>query len=128
MPDIPTRITDDQVMEEFMLEEEEIDFQGIDEYKIVELQDESVEVANEQESEKYMQEEAVSDITLPEVYRVDEKIHKDVKLETPIIKSEEKCIVQDEPKLVQDMTLICNTPTTIQTIAEPMIGKKEFIT
>ena len=31
MPGIPTRITDDQVIEEFMLEEEEIDFQGTDE-------------------------------------------------------------------------------------------------
>ena len=38
MPDISTRIADDQVIEEFMLEEEEIDFQGIDEYKIVKLQ------------------------------------------------------------------------------------------
>ena len=41
MPDIPTRIADDQVIEEFMLEEEEeeeeIDFQGIDECKFVEL-------------------------------------------------------------------------------------------
>ena len=46
------------------------------------------------------------------------------KLETPIIKAEEKCIVQDEPKLVQDMTLICNTPATIQNIAEPMTGQK----
>ena len=36
MPHIPTKITDDQVIEEFMLEEEEIDFQGIDECKIVE--------------------------------------------------------------------------------------------
>ena len=35
MPDIPTRIADDQVIEEFMLEDE-IDFQGIDECKIVE--------------------------------------------------------------------------------------------
>ena len=87
MPDIPTRIIDDQVIEEFMLEEE-IDFQGIDECKIVELQGVPIEVANEQELEECMQEEVVSNITLPEVYRVDEKIHKDVKLETPIIKTE----------------------------------------
>ena len=90
MPDIPTRITDDQVIEEFMLEEEERDFQGIDECKIVELQDVSIEVANEQELEEHMQEELVSNITLPEVYRVDEKIHTYIKLEIPIIKSEEK--------------------------------------
>ena len=31
MPDISTRIADDEVIEEFMLEEEEIDYQGIDE-------------------------------------------------------------------------------------------------
>ena len=62
MPDIPTKITDDQVIEEFMLEEE-IDFQGIDECKIVEFQDVPIEVANEQELEECMQEEVVSDIS-----------------------------------------------------------------
>ena len=80
---------------------------------------------------------------LPEVYRVDEKIQNiikleipiiksekpcvmqsELKLETPIIKAEERCIAQDEPKLVQDRTLICDTPTTIQTIAEPMIEQQ----
>ena len=39
MPYIPTRIADEQVIEEFMLEEEETDFQSIDEWKTVELQD-----------------------------------------------------------------------------------------
>ena len=61
MPDIPTRITDDQVIEEAMLEEE-IDFQGIDECKIMELQGVPFEVANEQEQGECMQEEVVSDI------------------------------------------------------------------
>ena len=52
MPDKSTEIADDQVIEEFMLEEEEeIDFQGIDEYKIVKLQDVPIEVVNEQELE-----------------------------------------------------------------------------
>ena len=32
--------------------------------------------------------------------------------------------MQDEPKLAQDRTLICNTPITIQTIAEPMIEQQ----
>ena len=125
MPDTPKRIADDQVIEEFMLEEE-IDFQGIDECKIVDLQDVSIEVANEQELEECMQEEVVSDITLPEVYRVDEKLHTNVKLETPIIKAEERCIVQDESKLVQDMTLICDTPTPLKTNAQaqPMTEQK----
>ena len=106
MPDISTKITDDQVIEEFMLEEEEIDFQGIDEYKIQKLQDMPIEVANGQELEECMQEEVVSDMTLPEIYRVDERIHADVQLEIPIIRSEEGHIVQHESKLVQDKTLI----------------------
>ena len=101
MPDISSRITDDQVIEGFMLEEEEeIVFQGIDEYKIVKLQDVPIKVVNEQELEGCMQEERVSDMTLPEICRVDEKIHTDVQLKIPIIKSEGH-IVQDEPKLAQ---------------------------
>ena len=51
-------------------------------------------------------------------------MQSELKLETPIIKAEERCIVQDEPKFVQDGTLICDTPATIQTIAEPMIEQK----
>ena len=65
-----------------------------------------------------MQEEVVSDMTLPEIYTVDESIHTDVQLEIPIIKSEEGHIVQDEPKLVQDRTLICDTPNPLQTNAQ----------
>ena len=161
MPDICTRITDDQVIEEFMLEDEkdtdltqesqedfdfgddvkieliegkvdnyyleypityecrEVDFQGMDKSKTtVKLQDIPVEVANEQELEECMQEEVVSDITLPEIYRVDEKIYTDVQLEIPIIKSEEGHIVQDEPKLVQDRTMICAILKPLQTNAQ----------
>ena len=36
----------------------------------------------------------------------------------PIIKSEEKCIVQDELKLFQGRTLICATPHPLQTNAQ----------
>ena len=114
MPNIPARITDDQVIEEFMLEEE-IESQGIDECKTEKLQDIPSEVANKQELEECIQKEVVSDVTLPEIYRVDEKIHTDVQLEIPIIKSEEGHIVQDEPKLLQDRTLICATPNPLQT-------------
>ena len=60
-----------------------------------------------------MQEEVVSDITLPEIYRVDEKIQ----LEIPIIKPEGR-IVQDKPKLVQDRTLIYAIPNPLQTNAQ----------
>ena len=114
MPDIPRRIADDQVIEEFMLEE--IDFQDIDKSETTELQGVPIEVANEQELEECMQ-EVGSDMTLPEICRVDEKIHTDVQLEIPIIKSEGH-IVQDEPKLVQDGTLICATPNPLQTNAQ----------
>ena len=118
MPDIPTRIADDQVIEEFMLEEEEINSQGIDECKTEKLQDIPIEVVNEQDLEEIMQEEVVSDMTWLEIYRVDERIHTDVQLEIPIIKSEEGHIVQDEPKLVQDKTLICAIPNPLQTNAQ----------
>ena len=57
-------------------------------------------------------------MTLPEICRVDEKIHTDVQLEILIIKSEEGHIMQDEPKLVQDRTLICATPNPLQTNAQ----------
>ena len=118
MPNIPTRITDDQVIEELMLEEEEIDSQGIDECKTEKLQDIPIEVAKEQELEECMQEEVVSDMTLPEIYRVDERIHTDVQLEMPIIKSEKGHIVQDEPRLVQDRTLIHAIPNPLQNNAQ----------
>ena len=101
---------------------EEIDYQIIDKSETTKLQDVPIQVAIEHKIEECI-EEVASDVTLPEVYRVDEKIHTDIKLETPTIKAE-RCIVQDEPKLVQDRTLICDTPTTIQTIAEPMIEQQ----
>ena len=84
----------------------------------VKLEDIPVEVADGQELEECMQEEVGSDITLPEIYRVDEKILTDVLLEIPIIKSEEGHIVQDEPKLIQDRTLICAIPNPLQTNAQ----------
>ena len=61
-----------------------------------------------------MQEEIVSDMTLLEICTAHEKIHTDVQLEIPIIKSEGH-IVQDEPKLVQERTLICAIPNSLQT-------------
>ena len=57
------------------------------------------------------------------------KIHTGVKLETPIIKSEERCVMQSEPKLVQDMPLLCDTPTPLQTNAQaqPMTEQKVLL-
>ena len=57
-------------------------------------------------------------MTLPDIYREDEKIQTDVQLEILIIKSEEGHIVQNEPKLVQDRTLICAIPNPLQTNAQ----------
>ena len=57
IPGTPVRLTERQILEEFMLEEE-IEFQGIDKCKIMELQD-------KQELEESIKEE-VSDIILPE--------------------------------------------------------------
>ena len=68
-------------------------------------------------------------MTLPEVYRVDTEIHTGVQFKTPIIKSEERCVMQSEPKLVQDRTLICDTPTPLQTNAQaqPMTEQKVLL-
>ena len=52
------------------------------------------------------------------MYRVDAEIHTDIKLETPIIKAEEKCIVWDESKLVQDRTLVCETIAEAHSMTE----------
>ena len=93
IPDIPTRIADEQVIEEFMLEEEETDFQSIDECNIVELQDKreieecivsepaevpdiSIRFIEEQEIEESINEEEcmkeeISDIILPEMCSAD---------------------------------------------------------
>ena len=35
--------------------------------------------------------------------------------------------MQSEPKLVQDMALLHDTPTPLQTIAQPMIGQKVLL-
>ena len=112
MPDIPTRIADDQVIEKFMLEEEETDFQGIDECNIVELQNKQeieecvvsepvevpdipIRVVKEQEIEESIKEEECmkeesSDIILPEMCSTDGKICTDEsKLEIPKINAVE---------------------------------------
>ena len=105
----------------------QVDFQSIDKCEMVKLQDVPIEVANEQEIEACIQEEVVSDMTIPDVYRVDTEIHTDVQLETPMIKLQEKCVMQREPELVQDMALLHDTPTPAQTIAQPMTEQKVLL-
>ena len=68
IPGTSIRLTEGQILEEFMLEEE-IEFQGIDKCKIIELPD-------EQEIEESIKEE-VSNIILPERYTAEESIQKD---------------------------------------------------
>ena len=45
----------------------------------------------------------------------------------PMIKLEEKCVTQSEPKLVQDTALLCDTPTQPQTITQPMTEPKVLL-
>ena len=94
IPGIPISLAEEQVLEEFMLEEER-DFQGIDKCKIVELWDKqeiercvrpeiSVRMACEQE--EFTKEEICnrSLSELPELYKAQNSIHKDdIQLETP---------------------------------------------
>ena len=106
-----------------------VDFQSTDKCEMVKLQDVPIEVhkelvTNEQEIGECIQEEVVSDMALPEVYKVDTETHTDIQLETPMINSEEKCVTQNEPKLVQDMAVLHDTPTPPQTIAQPMTEQK----
>ena len=93
---------------------------------MVKLQDVPIEVTNDQEIEECIQEEVVSDMPLPDIYRVDTEIHTEIQLETPMIKLEEKCVTQSEPKLVQDMALLCDTLTPPQTIAQPMTEQRFY--
>ena len=94
-------VTEEQILEEFMLEEE-IEFQGIDKCKIVEVPDEQdiekcidIEKYAVSSSEMtvriaYEQEECIEEencdrslLKLPKLYRAEESIHKDkMKLET----------------------------------------------
>ena len=136
--DVPIKLTerkaDNYFIENPMTYVYQVDLKSIDKYEIVELQDVHgkvelqdipIAVINEQEIEACTQEEeVVGDMALPEVYRVDTEIHTGIQLETPMIKSEEKCVTPSEPKLVQDMALFHDTPTPPQTIAQSMTEQK----
>ena len=145
IPDMPTRIVDEQVIEDFMIEEEEIESQGLDKCKTVELQDKQeieeylpsgpiempdipMRVIEEQKIEESIKEEEcikeISDMTLPEMCSAKVRIHKsETKLGLPIIK--DICRMQNESKLVQNMTMNCDTPMqiheTTQSLTEQMM-------
>ena len=68
----------------------EVDFQSMDKCEMEKLKDVPIEVTNEQKTEECIQEEVISDMTLPEIYRVDTEIHIGIQLETPMIKIRRK--------------------------------------
>ena len=149
IPDTLTKFADGQILEKFILEEE-IEFQGIDKCKIVELQDEQ-DIERCIASEKvglpempvritYDQEECIEeeicDMSLPEMYSTEESIHTaELRLETPIINEVEineiprevkleMPIEQNEPKLVQNVTLLSNIPTPSHNYHQPLIEQE----
>ena len=64
------------------------------------------------EIDTYVQEEVVSDIPLPEVYKVDAEIHTDMQLEKQVImpltiySAKEMGVTQSKPKLFQNMNYL----------------------
>ena len=113
IPHALIRLEEGQILEEFMLEEE-IEFQGIDKCKIVELSDKQeiersvdretaglpeipVRIAYEQEG---CIEEEICDRSLPKMYRAAESVHKDeIRVETPKINAVEISELPREVKL-----------------------------
>ena len=111
-------VTEGQILEEFMLEEE-IEFQGIDKCKIVELPDEQdiekcidIEKCAVRSSKMtvriaYEQEESIEEencnrslLKLPKLYRAEENVHKDkMKIETHKINAVEISELPREVKL-----------------------------
>ena len=108
----------------------EVDSQSIYKCEIVKLQDVPIEVhkeqvANEQEIQEFIQEEVVSDTTLPEVYRVDTEIHTDVQLETPVIKIRRKMCNSKVSQIGSGYgTALWYTHSTI---AQPITEKKVLL-
>ena len=75
-----------------------IDYQSIDKGETTELQDVPIQVAIEQEIEECI-EKVVSEMTLPEMFSTDVKIHTDeLKLEMPKINAVEICKMPSETK------------------------------
>ena len=128
----PIRLAEGQILEEFMLEEE-IEFQGVDECKSIELPDDQeiergidretvgppempVRIACEQE--ECIEEENCnrSLLKLPKLYRAEESIQKDeLKLETPIINKVEINKLPEE--IVQNVSLVSYISTPFHAVA-----------
>ena len=130
IPHTLIRLAEGQILEDFMLEEE-IEFQGIDKCKIVELPDkQEIEICVDRETVRVLEmpmriayEQEECDRSLPKMYRAEESVLKDeITLETPEINTVEISklprevklempIEQSKSKLVQDMTLVSDKPT-----------------
>ena len=122
IPHTIVTLTEGQVLEEFMLEEE-IEFQDIDKCKIVELPDKqeierctspemSMRIACEQE--EYIEEE-ICNMSLPKSYIVEESVHKnEVKLEIPETNAVEICALPREIK--SEMSLEQSKSTLVQNV------------
>ena len=91
----------EEVVSDMTLPEEKTDFQSIDECKWVDLQ-------NEQEIDECIVREMVDELKLetPKINTVEvSEMPSEIKLETPM--------EQSESKLMQDVTLVSDIPTTI---------------
>ena len=93
-------VTEGQILEEFMLEGE-IEFQGIDKCKIIELPD-------EQETEESIQKDELK-LETPVINKVEiSELSKEVKLEMPL--------EQNRSKLGQDVNMDSNVPTPFHVV------------
>ena len=108
IPHITVKLTEGQVLEEFMLEED-VEFQDRDNCKNVDLPDkqeidkEMVVLPNMLVETSYEQEECVEmktcDMSLPKLFKAKESVHTDeIELETPKIKEVE---VRELPRIIQ---------------------------
>ena len=145
IPDTPIRLAEGQVLEEFMLEEE-IEFQGIDKCKRVELPDEQeidremvklpempIKIACEQEE---CVDEEICDMSLPKLYRAEESVPKnEVKLEIPETNAVKISALSKEVKLEmpmeqngsqlgQDVNMDSDVPTQCHVVpSKKILGK-----
>ena len=150
IPGTPVRLAEGQVLEEFMLEED-IEFQGIDMSKIVELPDEqdieidkeTVELPEMPARIAYEQEECIEEEIfdrslpkLPKLYRAEKSVYKnEVKLEIPETHSVkinalprevklEMPMEQNGSKLGQDVNIDSDVPTQFHVVpSRKILGK-----
>ena len=152
LPGTPIRLTKGQALEEFMLEEE-IEFQGIDKCKIVELPDkQDIEIDRETEELPempariaYEEEECIEEEIcnrslpkLPKLYRAEESVHQNkVKLEIPKTNTVkisalprevklEMPLEQNESKLGQDVNMDSDVPTQFHVVPSRKILDKSL--